>query len=464
MFKVFQREKGFYRNLCSLALPIMLQNLITSSLGMVDTVMVGVLGQNELAGLSLANTPFMVAMLFVFGLQSGGAVLISQYWGKRDIKTINRVMGLSWAFAVGVSMLFATVIFVFPEWVMGLTTNNPELVDVAVRYGRIVAYSYVLNAFVSVYVGAMRCCERPRVGAWVTAAGMVSNVIFNYIFIFGKLGFPEMGVEGAALGTLAARIVELACAVGHMVFAKKDRVITFMAKYLFRPGKEILGDFVRYAAPVMLNETLWGLGTSVYTVIYGHMADSADVVAAVSVAGNVERIINVAMFAIANAAAVIVGKEIGSGAPREQVYSLGRVLMAVSLLVGIANGLILLLALFTIVDPYVFNLFDLTEGAKRASKIMLTIMSVVCIARAFNSTLVIGILRGGGDVRFGLCVDVGAMYLWVIPVASVVALVLGADILWVYLAVMSEEPIKFALGMMRFRSGKWLRNVTRELA
>jgi len=464
MFKLLRRDKGFYRSLCSLAVPIMVQNLITSSLGMVDTVMVGTLGQNELAGLSLANTPFMVAMLFVFGLQSGGAVLISQYWGKRDMKTINRVMGLSWAFAVGISFLFATIIFIFPRQVMGLTTNNAELIDVAVRYGRIVAYSYAINAFVSVYIGAMRCCEAPKVGAYITTIGMVSNVIFNYIFIFGKLGFSKMGVEGAALGTLMARILELVAALVHMFFFKKKRIITFMPKYLLRPGKIICRDFIKYAAPVMINETLWGLGTSVYTVIYGHMEASADVVAAVSVAGNVERIVNVAIFAIGNAAAVMVGKSIGTGASKEEVYDLSKLLLVLSCLVGLVNGAVLLIALFAVVDPWVFELFSLTEGARRASRIMMIIMSGILFARAFNMTLVVGVLRGGGDVRFGLLLDVGSMYFWVIPLAAIVALVLKADILWVYLAVMSEEPIKFLVGMLRFRSKKWISNVTRELA
>ena len=464
MFQYLRREKGFYRGLFALALPMMLQNLISSSLGMVDTVMVGTLGQNELAGMSLANTPFMVAMLFVFGLQSGGAVLISQYWGKRDLKTINRVMGLSWYFAVGISLVIATVIFCFPRQVMGLTTNNPELLEVAVRYGRLVAYSYALNAFTGVYIGTLRACEQPKVGAWVTSIGMVSNVIFNYIFIFGKLGCPALGVEGAAIGTLAARGVELLCTVGHMFFFRKNRVITLMPRYLLRPGTVLMGDFLKYAAPVMLNETLWGLGFSLYTVIYGHMAESADVVAAFSVSGNIERIISVATFALANAAAVAVGKEIGSGASKEETYDLGRVLLFLSCAIGLASGVLMLLCLAAFIDPHVFNLFNLTSGAQRAAKIMLIVMSCVLTLRAFNATLVVGVLRGGGDVRFGLLIDVGVMYCFTVPLTALVALVLKADILWVYLVVMSEEIVKFIIGQTRFRSKKWIRNVTREIA
>ena len=464
MFQYLRREKGFYRGLVTLALPMMLQNLISSSLGMVDTVMVGTLGQNELAGLSLANTPFMVAMLFVFGLQSGGAVLISQYWGKRDMKTINRVMGLCWYFAVGISAVIATVIFCFPRMVMGLTTNNPELLEIAVRYGRLVAYSYVLNAFTGVYIGTLRACEQPKVGAWITSIGMISNVIFNYIFIFGKLGVPAMGVEGAAIGTLAARAVELLCAVGHMAFFRKNRLVTLMPRYLLRPGTVLLGDFVRYAAPVMLNETLWSLGFSLYTVIYGHMAESADVVAAFSVSGNIERIISVATFALANAAAVAVGKEIGSGASQEEAYDLGRVLVFLSCAVGFLSGVLMLLCLVAFIDPHVFNLFNLTAGAQRAARIMLIVMSCVLTLRSFNMTLVVGVLRGGGDVRFGLLIDVGVMYCVSVPLTALVALVLKADILWVYLTVVSEEIIKFIIGQFRFRSKKWIRNVTREIA
>ena len=466
MFKSLRRPRAFYASFFALAVPMMLQNLISSSLGLVDTFMVGTLGQNELGGLSLANTPFFVAMLFVFGLQSGGAVLMSQYWGKRDIATINRVIGLSIMFAVGISFVFATVVFLFPRQVMSITTNNPDLLDVAARYGKIVAYSYVLNAFTSLYIGARRSCESPKLGTIIVILGMSSNVVFNYIFIFGKLGFEPMGVEGAALGTLAARAVEFVTVIIYIAVTQRSpkQTLKLMPSKMIRPGATILKDFLRYSSPVMLNETLWGLGTSLYAIIYGHMAASSDIMAAYSLSRNVEQIVTIAVFAVSNATAVLVGKSVGAGDSKEEVQSLGTTFAVMSFVVGFVSGALVIIVLFALVKPFLYPAFSLEPGAMRAATIMLIAQGVnMMFFRSFNTTSVVGILRGGGDVNFGLLVDVGAMWLISLPLAAIGGLVLQLDILWVYLLVLVEDPIKTALGLYRLRSGKWIRNVTREV-
>jgi len=462
MFKLLRRDRSFYRRLTSLAVPILLQNLISSSLGMVDTAMVGTLGQTELAGMSLANTPFFVAMLFVFGLQSGGAVLMSQYWGKRDAETINRVLGISWYFAGMASFIFATVIFLFPTQVMGLTTNNPALIDIAARYGKIVAYSYFVNALVTVFTGSLRSCERPRFGMVVVITGMLSNVLFNWLLIFGNLGFPQLGVEGAAWGTLFARIIELLLMFGYIAFSK-HKPFDLILRRLIIPGKLILKDFLKYSAPVILNETLWGFGMSIFPVVYGHMAASEDIVAAYAVAGNIDRIVAVAIFAVANATAVIIGKEIGAGATKNEVYDIGKTLGFISVLVGIASGALLISVLFAFAKPLLFPLFSLTENADRIATLMLTLMSLALCFRSFNSTMIVGILRGAGDVNFGLIFDVSTLWAYTVPLVAVFGLVLKLDILWVYVAIVSEEPIKALIGFLRFRSKKWIHNITRDM-
>ncbi len=464
MFKSLRQPRAFYKSFFALALPMILQNLISSSMGLVDTFMVGTLGQEALGGLSLANTPFFVAMLFVFGLQSGGAVLISQYWGKRDVETINRVIGLSIMFAVGVSAIFATVVFLFPEAVMGLTTNNPELLDVAVRYGKVVAYSYVLNSFTSLYTGARRSCESPKLGTAVVVVGMCSNVVFNYIFIFGKLGFEPMGVEGAAWGTMAARIVEFAIVMVYIFVTQRSpkQVLKLLPSKMIRPGRVILKDFLKYAAPVMANETIWSLGSSMYTIIFGHLHNSGDVTAAYALSKNIEQIVMVAVFAISNATAVLIGKEIGAGADRETVKALGRTFTTMSFLAGFASGVMIIILYFVLVKPFLFGAFSLTDGAIEVATIMLFCQAVVMAFRSYVTTLVVGILRGGGDVNFGLFVDTGAMWLISIPLSALVGLVFEWDFLFVYICVLVEEPVKAMLGIWRFRSGKWIRNVTRE--
>ena len=462
MLRLLRRDKAFYRRLVALTVPMLLQNLISSSAGMVDTLMVGMLGQTELSGVSLANTPFFVAMLFVFGLQSGGAVLISQYWGKRDIATINRVMGISWYLACIISTAFAATVFLFPEKIMSITTNNPELLAVAVRYGKVVAFSYAINSFVLVLTGTMRSCEQPLVGTAVVVVGMLANIFFNWMLIFGKLGAPAMGVEGAALGTLLARAVELLLIVAYLIFYKK-KPFGMDIRCILMPGRTIFRDYIKYSLPVMINETLWGAGTSTYPVIYGHMAASADIVAAHAVSTNIERIITVAVFSLAHTAAIMVGKEIGAGSKKEEVTELGKTIALLAAIVGLVSGLILMGLLFTAIRPFVFPLFSLSGNAERIATMMLMAMGAVMLFRSFNCTLIVGILRGGGDVRFGMFLDVGATYLWAIPLGFITGLVMKMDIAWVYPLILSEALIKSGIGFLRFKGGKWVRNVTREM-
>lgn len=461
-FSFLKRNRNFYKTLGALALPLMLQNLINSSLQLVDTVMVGMLGQNELAGVSLANTPFFIGMLFVFGLMSGGAVLISQYWGKRDLVTINRIMGLSFYFGGAISFLFASAVFLFPEQIMGLITNNPDLHNIAVRYGKNVAYANFVNAIVMVYIGAHRSTENPKLGLYVVGSSMIINTILNWILIFGKFGFPALGVEGAAISTLISRIIELIIVVVYALFF--DKHLKIIPKAFFKPGTDMLKDFIKYATPVVMNETFWALGISMLPIIYGHMPNSADVVAGHSVSGNVERIVTIAIFAMANVASILVGKEIGRGASEEEVQSFANDLLGLSTVIGALNGVILIILTRTVIMPYVFPLFNLSAEAQRIANYMLHALSIVLFLRAYNSTNIVGILRGGGDVKVCMLLDVLPLYIYTVPVAAITALVLKWDIQWVYSLIMIEEFIKAATGYKRIRSKKWINNVTREFA
>jgi len=456
----FKIDKAFYKTLLSLVLPIALQNLINSSLALADTVMVGMLGQNELAGMSLANTPFFVAMLFVFGIQSGGAVLISQYWGKKDIATINRVMGLSIYFAGALSFLFGTAVFFFPREIMGITTNNPQLLDVAARYGRIVAYSYFFNCISSVYLGVQRSMGNPKVGLAVLCTSMALNTFLNWVLIFGKLGAPALGVEGAAIATLISRVVELVLVLIYaFVFSGEFKL---MPKYIFKPGKLILGDYAKYTAPVIMNETFWGLGTSIFPIVFGHMQDSSDIVSASSIAGTIQNLVCALVFGLANATAVIIGNSIGAGKSRDEIFSIGKKLSFLSVLIGAFAGGLLLLATFTVVQQFVFPLFGLTENAQRIATMMLCVLSAALIGVSYNTNNIVGILRGGGDVRAGMIIDVLFMYVYAVPAAILSGLVFKADITLVYILIKLEEIIKVAVGFARFISGKWIKNVTRD--
>ena len=238
------RGRVFYRNVIALALPILLQNLCTTLLGLVDTFMVGSLGEAPLAAVSQANLPVFVIQLVIFGLQSGSSVLISQFWGKKDTDTINRVMGIGCYVAGAIAALFAIVMCFFPTQLMGLLTDNEELIPLAASYARIVGPSYLFNSLTGVYVGAHRSMENPKLGMIVFATSMATNTFLNWVFIFGNLGAPALGVEGAAFATLLSRILEFGIT---MTYALTNKRFKLKPTLMFRPGRPLIQKFFRYS-------------------------------------------------------------------------------------------------------------------------------------------------------------------------------------------------------------------------
>lgn len=456
MFSFLRREPGFYKQTVALAIPIMLQNLITNSMGLLDTFMVGLMGELPLAGVTLANIPTFVITFVLFGIQSGSSILISQNWGKKDMDAINRVLGIGLYCAGAVTLLFSLVTFFFPHSFMSLFGNDPEVVEVAARYIRIVGFSFLADSFAQVYIAAHRAMENPRLGLYILGVSVVTNTFLNWVLIFGHLGAPAMGVEGAALATLLARCIGLVITIVH---AFAGRRLKFHFRSVLMPGRVMVKQFFRYATPVTFNETAWGLGSSLYTTIMGHMDGSKEILAAYAIAGNIERVFTVAIFAVAAAAAIIVGREIGAGR-RETVYDVGACLNFLATVVGAALSVVLLFALYFVFIPYLYPIFGLSETAARITTIMLTIIFATLSLRSFIVTCIVGVLRGGGDVRAATIIDLVPLWCFALPLTAIVALVLRMDFIWVYLCVTTENLIKFYFMLKRFRSGEWIHDLT----
>lgn len=456
MLSFMRREPGFYKQTIALAIPIMLQNLITNSMGLLDTFMVGILGELPLAAVTLANVPCFVLTLMTFGIQSGSSILISQNWGKRDLKSINRIMGMGFYCGGALTLLFALVMFFFSQPFMSLFGNDAEVVAVAARYGRIVGFSIFVDSFVQLYVAAHRSTENPRLGLYILSITVVCNTLLNWVLIFGKLGAPALGVEGAALATLLARCIGLTIVIVHAVVGRRLRI---RLRLLLRPGRIIAGQFVRYATPVILNETMWSLGTSIYTVVMGHMDGSKEILAAYAIAGNIERVCTVAIFAVASTTAIIIGREIGAGR-RETVYDVGACLSFLSVAVGGLLSVVLLIALRLVIVPYLYPIFGLSPAAESISTMLLTVIFATLAMRSFNTTNIVGVLRGGGDVRASTIIDIVPLWCVSVPLTALAGLVFRLDILWVYLATLSESLVKTVWGQKRFLSGDWIHDLT----
>ena len=452
-----RRGRAFYRDVVTLALPIVAQNLITTSLGLIDTFMVGALGEAPLAAVTIANIPVFVIQLVIFGLQSGSSVLISQYWGKGDTDSINRVIGVGCYVAGAISLLFALAMCGFPRQLMGLLTNDPNLAELAAVYARIVGPSYILNSITGVYVGPHRSMEHPGLGLMISSISMCTNTFLNWVFIFGNLGAPRLGVTGAATATFLSRVVEF---LAMALYAFGNRRFHLRPGLALRPGTELLWRFLRYSGPVVVNETLWGLGTSLYKVVMGHMEGSTEILAARALAGNIEDICTVAIFAISGTTAIIVGREIGAGQGRESVYQAGAAMDTLALLCGGVIGLLLTAAAWWVLPWAVYPRFLLSGTASKTATMMLTFTGVFLALRAFNSNNTVGVLRGGGDVRAAMRIDILPLWCVALPLAALFGLVLKWGIFWVYVGITMEQLTKFGAGVRRFRSRVWINDIT----
>ncbi len=457
MLKALQRDKGFYRYLARLTAPIALQNLITFSLGLIDTLMVSQLGNKEMAAVTTANVPVFLLISIVFGVQSGVGILISQYWGKKDLESISRAMGVAAYLGVGIAAVLAAAFFLWPVEIMDLLSNKHELSLLGAPYLRVIGFSYVFNMLSSIYVSAQRSVENSAFGMKLFGMSTVINTSMNYLLIFGKAGFPMLGVEGAAVATLLSRVAEFAVC---LFCALRSKTIPLRLRAFFRPGWEMCRRFIKYSSPVLLNEIAWGLGNSMLTVILGYTVISVEYLAAYAVMGNLNRLFLVVCFGLGAATAVIVGKAIGEGRRHEEVLELSHTLLWVTILVGVALAVAALALVPLLFQPIVFPLFELYgQTAEIAAALAVTGFASIPL-HAYSITAVTGVLRAGGDVFCSAALDISPQWLLALPLTALLALVLDASYWWVAAAIQAESLLKCPLCWYRIRRGRWIHDVT----
>ncbi len=450
-------ERGFVKAAFYLMIPIIIQNLISHMLGLSDTLMVGMIGEAELAAMTVANTPYYVLTILLFGVQSGACVLVAQYHGRGDSDAINRILGAGMYAGFFATALVALVIGLFPEQMMRLLTNNASLVPLGARYARMIGPAYVFASISGIYLAVQRSMENASLGAWVLGGSSLLNIFLNWVLIFGKFGAPALGIEGAAIATVIARVCEVAAV---LFYAKRDRKFIVRLSKVLKPGRAMIRDFVRYALPVIANETLWSLGVSLFTVVMGYMNGSTAILAASTLTSNIERIISVVMFAAGNAAAVLVGKSVGEGETQKaRVRAI--TLEKMGLALGGINLLLLLFTRFVLAGSLLYPLLHLSGEAREIADFMLLVLAAVAPLRSVNTINIVGVLRGGGDVKTAMLFDVLPMFLLALPASAASALLFGGSIVPMYLLKNCDEIPKFFLAVRRIASGKWIRDVTK---
>lgn len=457
MLKVLRREPGFYKHLFSLMLPIIIQNLVTHSLGFLDTFMLGLTGSNEMSAVASANTTVFILQYVIYGLTSGLGVLVAQYWGRKDMESINRCMGVVLYIGLSLSSVIALTLFCFPSKVMSVLTNNPVLIELGTPYLRWVGISYVFNVISGTYSGLQRSTENPKFGMRLYSVTMLVKTSLNYILIFGKFGIPAMGITGAALATLFSRSLEVIIVVIH---ASRNRRTPLMLSVILRPGREFFRKVIHYSAPVILNEGLWSAGISTITVILGHMSISAEMLAAYAIIGNIDQLATVSCYSIANSSAIIMGKRIGEGAPKDVVYSTGKSLITVAYLCGAAVSVVLAILLPTVFIPVLFPAFNLSPQATYIATVMCIMYLLQLPLLSGNVTNLVGVLRAGGDTRMVAVLDIFPVWLGAVATTALLALVLNAPIPLICLAAKSESIFQCPFVIWRLRSRKWIMDIT----
>lgn len=443
--------KSFYGRVFTLVLPMALQNLINVGITSADVIMLGKVGEEVLSGVSLAGQVQYIMQLIFFGLTSGASVLAAQYWGKRDKETIEKILGFALRLGIMISLVFAVAAFFMPNQLMRIFSSDDVVIAEGVSYLQIICFSYVISAFTMIYLNVMRSIERVRISTVVYFVSFISNVILNYIFIFGVGPIPALGARGAAYATVMARCIELLIVLFHNFRVNTDSTIRL--GYLARTEKWLQGDFIRFSMPVVVNELMWGLGMAMFSAILGHLGSAAS--AAYSVTQVARQLALVVCFGIANATAIMIGKAIGEG-KMELAREYGKRFKYLSLVTGVLGGMLILL-----IRPVIMNFMSVSELSRHYMGVMLFVVSYYVVAQSLNTTLVVGVFRAGGDTKFGLYIDVGIMWCISILLGFLAAFVLKWPVELVIVILLSDEIIKVPLTLWRYRQYKWLNNVTR---
>lgn len=444
-------KKEFYKTMLTIGAPIAVQHLIGSSLNLVDTLMIGRLGENAIAAVGIANRLFFLFILFIYGAYSGCGVFAAQYWGKNDKKNIHRILGIMLVFGVAFSFLFTLVAILFPKQILFLFSRDPIVLELGVQYLRIVAISYMMTAISFAYSFSCRSVHKTTLPMVVSIIALSINTVLNYVLIYGKFGMPALGVQGAAIATTIARTIEMILLIG-LIYKDKEHPLVGKFKDYFDIHKDMVVNVVKTAMPVFVNEATWALGNVVYFIAFGFLGTEA--VAVVQIAYTVSDFFQALFMGLSSACGVMIGNAVGRDeSDKAMAYSVEFIKLTIVFSIVIAGLLYLSRPLITLLYN---NLSLVTLNMLMAT---LGVIAVYQIPKMFTFTMIVGILRGGGDTKFCMYLDLLSVWLIGVPLGFMSVLVWQWPVHWVIGAVYFEEIIKVFITIPRFLGKKWIHNV-----
>ena len=449
MSRLFVKEKSFYKLILSIAVPVVLQNMITIGVNIMDTLMLGNYGEVQLSASSLANEFINIYHIMCMGMSMGAAVLTAQYYGAGNNPSLKKIVTIVLRMGLVIAAAFTVVTLLFPEELMRLYTPDEAVIEKGVLYFRISAVTYVLLGVSLILTNILRTVHQVRFPLVLSIVTFLVNVFFNWVFIYGRLGAPEMQIEGAALGTVIARLVECGSLVTY--FFVFDKRIGYRIKDLFMKCGDHVRVYITYAIPVMVSDTLLALGNSAVSIIMGHIG--ASFVAANSIISQTVRLSTVFNQGLSSASSVITGNTLGKG-ERDKAYHQGVTFLCLSILIGLAAAIIILL-----ISPLLVESFNITQETKDIAYQLMASVSVMMVFQTVQGVLTKGVLRGGGDTRFLMLADILFLWLVSIPLGYLCGLVWHLSPFWIYAALKIDWVIKSVWCIFRLRSKKWIRVV-----
>ena len=449
----FYRDPEYFSEVIKIAVPIIIQQLMFSGLNLLGVVFVGQKGDASVAAVGLAGQVAFLLNLVHFGIISGAAMFTAQFWGRRDVPNLRRVLGLCLMLALSASLIFFILSQFFPSQILRIYSKDAAVIALGTSYIRTFSWTFIFFAITFSYSFVMRSTGNVKTPSIISVAALILSTFLSYSLILGRFGFPELGIQGAAVAAVIARLLEcitllVTIYTGKSPVAASLRELTdFDAKFFGKVFKPML--------PVMLNELLWALGITTYNIIYGRMGTAS--YAAMNIVNTIEQVAFVLFIGIANATSVLVGNRIGAGKEDEAYVYAGR-----SIGLGIVGGIIIGLLLQLVKGP-VLSLYKVSPEVIDNAGHVINVITFFLWLRVNNMTIVIGILRAGGDTRFSLFLDGMIIWLVGVPMAYLGANVCHLPVYLVYLCAMSEEATKWFLGIARYRSRKWINNLAAQV-
>ena len=444
-------DSDFYKRLLRLAVPITTQYIISSLLNFLDVFMVGRLGENEIAAVGIVSQLFFVFRLLMWGFASGAAVLAAQYWGKKDIEKIKSILGISLVAISSISLVFGIISLIFPLELISIFTNDINVQLIGKEYCQLIGISQIFLGLAMPYSAIMGSTENAKMPMIATIIALVFDTIISYCLIFGLLFFPKLGIIGTGIGTLSGRIFQL----GLLLLFSYSFKLTTAAKFkdLFTFSKLITRKFIIIAAPVILQNLLWSAGSVTYSIIYARI--STESIAAFNIAISVETICLLFLSGISNSSSIMVGNRIGANEEKKAEDYAKKFLVIIYIV-----SFIIMIILLLIKDSLV-NYYNVSPLVKFYTSNIILVMALINWAKATNIIFLSGIMKGGGDTRFIMLVDIFGVWFIGVPIGFIAAFVFGLPVYLVLNFIVIEEVVKMIIAYKRFYSKKWIKDVTK---